>query len=64
MKYSRLGTVSDVAEKLSVSASSVRRMVDRGEMPSAISLGRCRRFDMTEIDRWIDEGCPDQRLTL
>jgi len=51
----RLYTMKDVAEYLSVSTSTVRRMSERGDLPKPISIGGVRRWDKAQLDRYLDE---------
>lgn len=55
----RLGTVADVASRLSVSQRWVWKALASGRMIAPVRLGRSVRFDLTVLDRWIDAGCPD-----
>jgi excisionase family DNA binding protein len=55
-----------VADRLGVSARTVRRLAARGEIPPSSRLGSstCRRWDAREIDRYIENGCKikDKRI--
>ncbi len=56
----RLLTVSQAAERLSVSEKSVRRMIVRGELP-AVQLGApgsSVRIDVDELEAWLFEPRP------
>ena len=46
-------TIEEVADKLSISVMTVRRMVERGEMP-AYRLGGQFRFKESEVDSYVD----------
>lgn len=48
----RLLTAEDVAERLRVPRTWVYRAAREGELPS-VRCGRYRRFDATDVDRWI-----------
>jgi len=51
-------TVDDVAGQLVCSPRHVRRMSDRGAMPTAVRLGGLVRWERIAIERWIAKGCP------
>ncbi len=53
--------VSDVATRLNISTRTVRRMADCGLMPRPVRLAGCIRWRRTDLDRWIDAGCPSCR---
>jgi excisionase family DNA binding protein len=51
----RLLTIREVAARLNVSESTVRRLIDRNELPS-LQLGGKRkavRIDESEFDAWL-----------
>lgn len=50
----RLLTADEVAAKLQVPRTWVYRAAREGDLPS-VSCGRYRRFEMTDVERWIDE---------
>ncbi len=54
-------TVDDVAELLSVSPRTVRRMADSGAMPRPLKLASLVRWRRSDIDRWLADGCPSCR---
>ena len=45
-------TVSQVAQRLTVSAKTVRRLVERGELP-ALRIGSSVRVDPDELRTWL-----------
>lgn len=47
-----------VAEKLRCSRRHVARLVIAGKMPAPVRLGAIVRWDESEVDRWIEAGCP------
>lgn len=57
----RLGTVKDVATRLDVSQRAVWKWNASAKLPEPIRLGRSVRWDMNEVERWIDAGCPTRR---
>lgn len=54
----RLGSVAEVARRLSVSTRWVWKALAAGQMIQPIRLGRSVRFDLNELNRWVDAGCP------
>jgi excisionase family DNA binding protein len=50
----RLLTAEEVAELLSVPRTWVYRAARDGALPS-VRCGRYRRFDVSDVDRWISE---------
>ena len=50
----RLLTAEEVAELLSVPRTWVYRAAREGALPS-VRCGRYRRFDESDVDRWINE---------
>ena len=57
----RLGDVQVVSELLGCSSRHVLRMADRGDMPWGFKIGSLRRWDLSEIERWIEGGCQPLR---
>lgn len=47
--------VDGVAEYLSISPASVRRLVLHGEIPVTRPTPRAVRFDLDEVDEWLAE---------
>ena len=66
----RLLTARQVADYLSVSEATVRRMAGRGELPKPLSIGGVKRWDRNAIDRDLDAlgnggtryGDPDEAI--
>lgn len=51
----RLLTAEDLAKTLGVSASTIYRKRSKGEdLPPAIRLGTLVRWDITDVQTWID----------
>jgi excisionase family DNA binding protein len=57
----KLGDVNAVAEVCDCSTRTVYRLSDAGRMPAPLKLGSLVRWDLDEIDRWIQAGCPAVR---
>jgi excisionase family DNA binding protein len=53
--------IGDIAVALKVCHRTIRRMIDQGQVPGAFRLGGRIRFRATEVDRWIQDGCPRPR---
>lgn len=50
--------VRDVASLLDCSARHVYRLSDAGQMPPPVRLGSLVRWRRTDLDEWIQTGCP------
>jgi predicted DNA-binding transcriptional regulator AlpA len=47
--------------KLKISLRTIDRMIKDGQLPQPIRLGkRALRWPSSEINQWIEEGCPTQ----
>jgi predicted DNA-binding transcriptional regulator AlpA len=55
---SLLITLPDLAKMLKISTRTAARLRSRGKLPKAIQLGGCVRWRRSEIQAWIDAGCP------
>jgi len=51
-------SADDLAKQLSCSPRHVRRLSDRGAMPTPVRLGGLVRWERSAIERWIAAGCP------
>lgn len=49
-----------LAERLAVSPRQVDSLDAQRKLPRPLRLGRLRRWDPAEIDRWIEAGCPSR----
>ena len=58
MNTSVLLTVKEVAEMLGLSERTVYRLADSGTMPRPVKLGAAVRWRRSELEEWIEEGCP------
>lgn len=50
----RLLDAKEVAERLHVPVSWVRESTRSGAMP-CVELGRYRRYDLADVERWLEE---------
>ena len=55
----QLISVHEVAEMLSISERTVWRLLSAGKIPEPIRFGRNVRWQLSRIQQWIDEGCPE-----
>lgn len=55
----KLLTVLEVAEICGIAPETVRRMTNRGAMPAPVRLGRAVRHRLSDLESWIQSGCPD-----
>jgi len=51
-------TVKEVAEMLGLSERTVYRLTDMGKMPRPVKIGAAVRWRRSELDTWIEDGCP------
>ena len=51
-------TIDQVARLLNCSTRTVYRLNDAGKMPRPVRLGALVRWNRSEIDQWIADGCP------
>jgi len=56
----RLLDVRAVAERLSVSARAIWKWQASGRLPAPVRLGRSVRWRSSDIDEWIEQGCPSR----
>jgi excisionase family DNA binding protein len=54
-----LWDVFEVAKMLACSTRHVRRMADAGTMPSPVRLWSAVRWRRSDIERWIQDDCPN-----
>ncbi len=43
-----------VAQRLSVSVKTVRRLLDKGELPAPVKIGRLLRWKEADIEAYMD----------
>jgi predicted DNA-binding transcriptional regulator AlpA len=53
----RLGDAKAVGRVLDLSWRTVYRLADAGKIPSGFKLGASRRWDLTQIEEFIRDGC-------
>lgn len=51
-------TIDQVARLLNCSTRTVYRLNDAGQMPRPVRLGALVRWNRSEIEQWIADGCP------
>jgi len=57
---SRLISIEHVAELLSASPRTIRRLDAAGKLPQGIKLGGLKRWREDELRAWIAAGCPER----
>jgi excisionase family DNA binding protein len=57
----RLGDARAVSRLLGCSWRTVYRLADSGRIPTGFKLGVLRRWDLSEIDAFIEGGCKPVR---
>jgi excisionase family DNA binding protein len=58
MSTPALLTVKEVAETLGLSERTVYRLADMGKMPRPVKIGAAVRWRRSELNQWIEDGCP------
>lgn len=53
-------TVREVADRLRVSSRQVWKLTSSGRMPAPVRLSRSVRWRASDIDRFIELGCPSR----
>jgi predicted DNA-binding transcriptional regulator AlpA len=54
-----LVTASEIAGQFAVTPRTIWAWVARGDFPEPTRIGpRCRRWSISELQRWVDDGCP------
>jgi excisionase family DNA binding protein len=53
--------VHGVADLLICSERHVYRLVDAGRIPAPAKLGALNRWPRIQIEKWIEQGCPQPR---
>ena len=56
----KLWDVRLVARALHCSARHVCRLSDSGRIPPPVKVGALVRWRRDDIERWIQDGCPDR----
>lgn len=58
LEKTRLIPAAVLRKVLAVSRAHVYVMEQNGSIPRAIRIGRLMRWDRSEIESWMDAGCP------
>jgi len=61
-KTKKLLTAEEICEELSIPKSSLYKLCNEGEIPSA-KIGKHWRFDRARVDRWLEEQFKAQSKT-
>jgi predicted DNA-binding transcriptional regulator AlpA len=56
-------TIKQISGLLNISLRQAYRLRDENVLPSPIRLGRCVRWDVRVIERWVAHGCPTAAAT-
>ena len=60
-----LVTAGELAGQFGVCPRTIWAWVARGDLPPPKRIGpRCRRWSITELQQWVDDGCPKVRSDL
>lgn len=47
-------TASEIAKAFGISKSGVFNLLKRGDFPAGVKIGRSRRWNMAEIQSWLE----------
>lgn len=53
-------SAAELAERLSCSERHIWGLHSSGRLPRPIAIGRCRRWRVADIERWLADGCPNR----
>ncbi len=53
--------IKQLASVLGVSSRHIERLDSSGKLPKPLRLGRAKRWRTSEIEAWLEAGCPDRR---
>ncbi|NLN92710.1 MAG: helix-turn-helix domain-containing protein [Candidatus Hydrogenedens sp.] len=62
-RENQLLTVKEVAAKIGLSVRSVWNARDAGAIPAPVRIMGSTRWRASDIQAWIDDGCPNVRRT-
>ena len=57
----QLLNAKEVAAILHVSQRHLWRMKAAGKLPKSVRVGECVRWMLSDIETWLELGCPSQR---
>jgi len=57
----KLVGADQLAEMLSVSPRHIWRQRAAGKLPNPVKVGECVRWLSSDIEAWLEMGCPSQR---
>ena len=60
-KEQKLITAKELSKILSISSRTVWRLRSAGKLPKPVKVGSSIRWRLSDIDLWIELGCPEQR---
>jgi len=52
--------ISALARMLDMSTRTIRRKHSAGQIPRPLKISGSIRWRISEINRWVDAGCPDR----
>ncbi len=53
-------TANDLSVILGTSLRTIRTMDASGKLPKGLKLGRLRKWSRSDIEAWLQAGCPDR----
>ena len=61
---SELIGIKGLAVLLNVSETSIRRLDRTGKIPLVLKIGRSKKWSISEVREWLEEGCPTRQIWL
>jgi predicted DNA-binding transcriptional regulator AlpA len=58
--HNRLLRLPEVEALTGLSRGSIDRREAEGAFPRSVRIGSLRRWNMAEVNRWIEAGCPSK----
>ena len=56
---SMLISANDAAKLIGMGVGTIRRLTDSGKMPGVVRIARTVRYKKSDVERWIQDGCPE-----
>ena len=47
-------TIRELAAQLKVTKATLFSLMKRGQFPTGVRIGRCRRWDVDKVNEWLD----------
>ncbi len=54
----RFLTATEICEQFQLNIGTLQALVKNGRFPKPLQIGASNRWKTSEIDSWVDAGCP------